>query len=56
MQWFREGRFDLIETYCKKDVELTGRLYQKGLEDGFVLFRSKTGEVLRIQINGWAGG
>jgi DEAD/DEAH box helicase domain-containing protein len=56
VQWFREGRFDLIESYCRKDVELTGRLYQKGLEDGFVLFRSKTGEVLRIQINGWAGG
>ena len=34
VQWFREGRFDLIETYCRKDVELTGRLYQKGLDGG----------------------
>ena len=56
VQWYREGRFDLIESYCKKDVELTGRLYQKGLEEGFVLFRSKTGELLRIQVNGWTGG
>ncbi len=56
VQWFREGRFDLIESYCRKDVELTGRLYQKGLAEGFVLFRSKTGQLLRIQVNGWAGG
>ncbi len=56
VQWFREGRFDLIETYCKKDVELTGRLYQRGLDEGHLLFRSKTGELLRIQVNGWAGG
>lgn len=53
VQWFREGRFDLIETYCKKDVELTGRLYQRGLEQGHLLFKSKSGDLLRVQVNGW---
>jgi DEAD/DEAH box helicase domain-containing protein len=53
--WYREGRFDLIETYCKKDVELTGRLYQKGLEEGFLLFRNKAGDLLRVNVNRWEG-
>lgn len=53
VRWFREGRFDLIEEYCRKDVELTGRLYLKGLEEGHLLFRKKTGELLRVNVNGW---
>ena len=56
VQWFREGRFDLIESYCRKDVELTGRLYLKGLEDGYVLIRTKAGEHLRINVLGWGKG
>jgi DEAD/DEAH box helicase domain-containing protein len=53
VQWYREGRFDLIEQYCKRDVKLTGMLYRKGLEDGYLLFRGKTGEFLRVSIGGW---
>jgi DEAD/DEAH box helicase domain-containing protein len=55
VEWVREGRFDLLETYCKKDVELTGRIYRKGLEEGFVLFRTKRGDLLRANVNGWRG-
>ena len=51
--WYREGRFDLIEAYCRKDVELTGRLYLKGLEEGYVLIQSRTGERLRVNVRGW---
>ena len=53
VQWYREGRFDLIESYCKKDVALTGRLYLKGLEEGHILFKSKSGELLRVNVKGW---
>ncbi len=53
VEWVRQGRFDLLETYCRKDVELTGRLYKKGLEEGFLLFRTKKGDLLRAKVNGW---
>jgi len=53
VQWFREGRFDLIESYCRKDVELTGKLYLKGLEENFVLIDSRSSGRLRLNVNGW---
>jgi len=51
--WFREGRFDLIESYCRKDVLLTGRLFLKGLEEGFILVRDRSGTLLRVPVNRW---
>lgn len=53
VRFFREGRFDLLESYCRKDVELTGRLYKRGLEEGYVLLRDKGGTLLRVNVNRW---
>ncbi len=53
VRWFREGRLDLLSEYCKKDVELTGRLYKKGLENGYILFPDKKGNLLRLNVEGW---
>ncbi|MCX7830436.1 MAG: DUF1998 domain-containing protein, partial [Acidobacteria bacterium] len=53
VKWFREGKIELVEQYCKKDVELTGRLYLKAINDGFLLFKSKFGETLRINTKNW---
>jgi DEAD/DEAH box helicase domain-containing protein len=27
LQWYREGRIDLIQKYCRKDVEITRDLF-----------------------------
>jgi DEAD/DEAH box helicase domain-containing protein len=56
VRYFREGRFDLLESYCRKDVELTGRLYRKGVEEGSILFRDRGGHLLRINVRGWEEG
>lgn len=53
VKWFKEGKIELVEKYCKKDVELTGRLYKKGLEEGYILFKDKNGNLLRLNIDGW---
>ncbi|NMB99269.1 MAG: helicase, partial [Thermoanaerobaculaceae bacterium] len=53
VKWFREGRIDLVESYCKKDVELTGKLCLKATTDGFLLFKSRSGEILRINTKKW---
>ena len=34
LQWFKEGRFDLIAKYCLDDVKLTKELYEYGKEHG----------------------
>ncbi len=51
LQWFREGRFDLIESYCKKDVELLRDLYLFGRREGYLCHRDKTGRILRIPVD-----
>ncbi len=53
VKWFREGRIDLVEEYCKKDVELTGRLYLKATKEGYLLFKSHHKETLRINTKKW---
>lgn len=41
LAWFKEGRIDLIQKYCKKDVEITRDLLHFALENGFSFFRIK---------------
>jgi DEAD/DEAH box helicase domain-containing protein len=48
LKWWKEGRIDLIEHYCRKDVEVTRRLWDLGRSQGFLLHRDKAGRTLRI--------
>lgn len=50
LAWVREGRFDLIERYCRGDVLLTAALWAHGRSKGYVVFRSKTGIKGRIPV------
>jgi DEAD/DEAH box helicase domain-containing protein len=43
LQWYREGRIDLIITYCKQDVEVTRRLFEYALEHGELHYDSRAG-------------
>lgn len=38
VEWFREGRLDLVIDYCRQDVELTRLLYEFGRENGYLLY------------------
>jgi len=49
--WWKEGRVDLIEQYCKKDVELTHRLYEVGRRDGYLLYRDRDERIVRVPVN-----
>jgi len=48
LKWWKEGRIDLIEQYCRKDVEVTRRLWELGRAQQFLLHRDKAGRTLRI--------
>lgn len=54
LRWWREGRVDLIEAYCRKDVEVTHRLYALGAERGYLLYRDREGRALRLPV-AWGG-
>lgn len=51
LRWVKEGRFDLIEKYCRDDVLLTAALWAHGRSRGFVVFRDgKTGQRGRVPV------
>jgi DEAD/DEAH box helicase domain-containing protein len=52
LAWVREGRFDLVEPYCRADVRLTAALWAHGRARGHVLFRNREGLRGKIPV-GW---
>jgi DEAD/DEAH box helicase domain-containing protein len=50
LRWVREGRLDLVEEYCRKDVEVTRRLYQFGRENRYLLYRDRIGRPVRVPV------
>jgi DEAD/DEAH box helicase domain-containing protein len=51
LAWYKEGRMDLIEKYCRDDVDVTRQLYEFGRDRKFVRFKEKTGEVKTVTID-----
>ncbi|MDR2892900.1 MAG: DEAD/DEAH box helicase [Deltaproteobacteria bacterium] len=49
LQWWKEERLDLIEEYCRKDVEITRDLFLYGREHGHLLFSNKAGQTVRVR-------
>jgi DEAD/DEAH box helicase domain-containing protein len=49
--WWKEGRIDLIEQYCRKDVDLTLRLYQLGRSQGYLLYRDHSDRTVRVPVD-----
>ena len=50
LQWYKEGKIDLLQHYCKKDVEITKDLLLTGLEQGYYLFANKAKQIVRLPL------
>jgi DEAD/DEAH box helicase domain-containing protein len=50
LQWFAQGRMDLLRAYCRKDVAITRDLFLYGLRENHLLFRNKAGRVVRLPV------
>jgi DEAD/DEAH box helicase domain-containing protein len=51
LKWFKEGRMDLIEKYCRKDVAITRDLFLYGIDQHHLLFQNKAGMVVRLPVS-----
>lgn len=51
LEWFREGRMDLIREYCQKDVEVTRDVLKYILRNGYVLYEDKSGAHVKLPLN-----
>jgi DEAD/DEAH box helicase domain-containing protein len=45
LEWVRQGRLDLVEAYCRKDVEILRDLYLHGRREGFLFYRDRKRDV-----------
>ena len=51
LRWWKEGRVEEIAAYCRKDVDVTRRIYLFGRANGYVLFRNKAGQRVRVPVD-----
>jgi len=50
LQWWKEGRVDEIERYCRQDVSLLRDLFDHACQHGHLLFRTRRGQRVRIPL------
>ena len=50
VRWFREGKLDQVIEYCKRDVEVTWRLYEFGRRNRYVVVRSRGWRTQRVPV------
>jgi DEAD/DEAH box helicase domain-containing protein len=36
IEWYKQGKFDLLAEYCARDVEVTHRVFRHGIEKRFL--------------------
>ena len=53
LRWWKAGKVDLVAEYCRKDVEITKRLYEYACQRGHLLFRGRDGRVRRVNTTAW---
>lgn len=51
MEWFKEGKLDLIKEYCEQDVKVTKDLYEFGKKNKMIYYPTLTGELMPIPVN-----
>ena len=51
LRWWKQGRLDLIEEYCRQDVQLTRDLFRHGLDKGFLLFDRRNQGRIRVPVS-----
>jgi len=51
VEWWREGKLDLLAEYCAADVEVTRRIYEYGCANNCVYYLSRLGSKQRVEVN-----
>lgn len=51
MEWYKEGKIDLIKEYCEQDVKVTKDLYLFGIKNRMLYYSTITGDIMPFAIN-----
>jgi DEAD/DEAH box helicase domain-containing protein len=50
LRWYKEGKIREICEYCRQDVAITRDLFFYGLENGYILFKNRAGNIVRLPL------
>jgi DEAD/DEAH box helicase domain-containing protein len=50
LQLFKEGRLEELTDYCRRDVELTARLFEFGINRGHLIYRHRQGALVQVPV------
>jgi DEAD/DEAH box helicase domain-containing protein len=53
IEWWHDGKIDLVEAYCRTDVEITRELHEYACRTGDLLF-TRSGSPQRVSTRNWA--
>jgi DEAD/DEAH box helicase domain-containing protein len=51
VRWFREGELQRVIDYCRRDVEVTWRVYDFGQRNGYVQYRDRRWRTHQIPVH-----
>ena len=51
MEWFKEGKMDLIKKYCEQDVKVTKEVYEYGCKNKMLYYPTLTGELMPFPVD-----
>jgi len=50
VRWFQDGQLDKVIAYCRRDVEVTWKVYQFGRRNGFVQYRDRKWRTHKVPV------
>jgi len=51
LKWWREGKIMEIAEYCCFDVKVTKMVHEYGVENGYVRYKNRFGQIQEIEVN-----
>jgi DEAD/DEAH box helicase domain-containing protein len=51
VRWYRQGQLDKVLEYCRRDVEVTWRVYDFGRQYGYVQYRDRLYRPQKVPVN-----
>ncbi len=51
IRWYRDGQLEKVIDYCGQDVILTGRLFEFGLRNGYLLYEHREAGLVRLKVD-----
>jgi DEAD/DEAH box helicase domain-containing protein len=51
LEWVKQGRLDLVEDYCRQDVEVMRDVYLFGRREGYVLIADRVAGRVRVPVD-----